>query len=522
MFVVTPDEIRRIDRRAIDEFGIPGIVLMENAALRVVEVINKYYPLKKRDLVVVLAGGGNNGGDGLAVARHLFFDGVQVEVILLAQPERITGDAKINLEIVRRTGIPVYDALNSDGFQLAEQRLCRASLIVDAIFGTGLSRPVEGIFARIIEAVNDADAPVVAVDIPSGINGDNGHVMGTAVKAEDTVTFGYPKRGNLLYPGREYVGRLHVARISLPSDSAEAIGVKDFTLDKVEAAARIKKRSAAGHKGDFGKVAVIAGSTGMTGAATLTATAALRSGAGIAVLGIPASLNDILENKLTEVMTKPLKDNGTGCLHEDCLDDILDLTENMDVLAIGPGLGRNKAISEILRNIFGRINISIVLDADGLNGISENINLLGQHTQPVVITPHVGEMARLTGLTIAEILDSPVLVAQKFSQEQGIIVLLKGATTVVCEPGGRVYFNTVGNSGMATAGSGDVLTGIIAGLIAQGYDAYEAAVLGAFLHGYAGNLAASLRGEAGMLAGDILEALPAALKELYDLSQKDL
>ena len=193
MFVVTPDEIRRIDRRAIDEFGIPGIVLMENAALRVVEVINKYYPLKKRDLVVVLAGGGNNGGDGLAVARHLFFDGVQVEVILLAQPERITGDAKINLEIVRRTGIPVYDALNSDGFQLAEQRLCRASLIVDAIFGTGLSRPVEGIFARIIEAVNDADAPVVAVDIPSGINGDNGHVMGTAVKAEDTVTFGYPK-----------------------------------------------------------------------------------------------------------------------------------------------------------------------------------------------------------------------------------------------------------------------------------------------------------------------------------------
>ena len=182
--------------------------------------------------MVVLAGGGNNGGDGLAVARHLFFDGVQVEVILLAQPERITGDAKINLEIVRRTGIPVYDALNSDDFQLAEQRLCRASLIVDAIFGTGLSRPVEGIFARIIEAVNDADVPVIAVDIPSGINGDNGHVMGTAVKAEDTVTFGYPKRGHLLYPGREYVGRLYVARISLPSDSAEALGAKDFTWIK--------------------------------------------------------------------------------------------------------------------------------------------------------------------------------------------------------------------------------------------------------------------------------------------------
>jgi NAD(P)H-hydrate epimerase len=522
MYVVTPVQMRKIDQRAIDEFGIPGIVLMENAALRVVEKLYSLYSLKKRDRVVVLAGGGNNGGDGIAVARHLYFDGVQAEVILLAQQDRITGDAGINLDIAKKAGIPVNCILDNSDIPLAEQRICQASLIIDAIFGTGLSKPVEGVLARIIEIVNSMEVPVIAVDIPSGISGENGHIMGTAVKAWDTVTFGYPKRGHLLYPGREYAGRLHVAKIGLPSDSAEAIGVKGFTLNKEEAAAVIKKRLKTGHKGDFGKVAVVAGSTGMTGAASLTAEAALRSGAGLVTLGIPASLNCILENKLTEVMTRPLRDNGTGYLQADCLDEIFTLAENMDVLAIGPGLGRNITISEILRNIFGRINISIVLDADGLNGISGNINLLGQHTKPVVITPHVGEMARLTGLTIDEILDSPVQVSQKFSQEQGVIVLLKGATTVVCEPGGRIYFNTVGNSGMATAGSGDVLTGIISGLIAQGYHAFDAAALGAFLHGYAGNLAASLCGEAGMIAGDILEALPTALKELYNQAQKRL
>jgi len=522
MYVVTPKQMRRIDQRAIEEFGIPGIVLMENAALRVVETIYRLYSLSQRDRVVILAGSGNNGGDGLAVARHLFFDGVRVEIILLARPERIAGDARVNLDIARRVGIPVHCVIGDDDIPLAEQRLSQATLIIDAIFGTGLSKPVEGIFARVIELVNRTEVPVIAVDIPSGINGEDGHVMGVAIRADDTVTFGYPKRGHLLYPGREYTGGLDVVKIGLPSDSAEAIGTEGFTLDREEAAARIKGRSRIGHKGEFGKVAVVAGSAGMTGAAALTAEAALRSGAGLVTLGIPASLNCILENKLTEVMTRPLPDNGTGYLHENCLDEILAMVENMDVLAIGPGLGRKKTISEILRNIFGRINISIVLDADGLNGISGNIDLLSQHTKPVVITPHVGEMARLTGLTIAEILDSPVRVSQEFSREHGVIVLLKGATTVVCEPGGRIYFNTTGNSGMATAGSGDVLTGIISGLIAQGYHAYDAAVLGAFLHGHAGNLAAALRGEAGMTAGDILASLPTALKELYELAEKHL
>lgn len=522
MVVVTPSEMQKIDKSAIDDFGIPGIVLMENAAVQVVGVIQEQYSFQKKDGIVILAGGGNNGGDGLAIARHLFLKGANVEVILLVEPEKITGDARINLEIAKKLEVPLCFVYGKDSILWAKKRLNSAHLIVDAIFGTGLSRRVEGIFAEVIAQVNSNGIPVVAVDIPSGINGENGHVMGVAIKAKDTVTFGYPKRGHLLYPGRIYTGKLHVVSIGLPQNSAQNVRAMGFTADEVEAASYLRERPIEGHKGTFGKVAVVAGSTGMTGAAYLTSMATLRSGAGLITLGIPASLNCILENKLTEVMTMPLEDRGTGCLHEDSLDDILVLLRDKDVLALGPGLGKSNGIYEVLRNILGKIHISIVLDADGLNHISGNIDLLKRHSKPVVITPHPGEMSRLTGITIKNIMDYPVDVAQKLAQELKIIVLLKGATTVVCDPHGRVYFNSSGNCGMATAGSGDVLTGIIASFIAQGYHAYHAAVLGAFIHGCAGDLAASLKGEAGMVAGDILEAIPPILAKMYNLSQKAL
>lgn len=517
MVVVTPSQMRKIDQRAIEQFGIPGVVLMENAAIKVVEVIESIYLLGERDKVVVLAGMGNNGGDGLAVARHLFLRGVNVEVFLLAREEAVLGDARVNLDIIKRLRVPLFLVQDEGDVSKLEDSLKGAALVVDAIFGTGLSRPVEGIFAQVIQLVNRMSAHVVSVDIPSGVNGADGHIMGTAVKATDTVTFGYPKRGHLLYPGRKHTGKLHVVPIGLPLDSAQAVGVHAFTLEVEEASAMLRERPAEGHKGTFGRVAVVAGSTGMTGAACLTATAALRSGAGLVTVGIPASLNHILENKLTEVMTKPLQDRGTGCLQEEAMDDILDLVRGADVLALGPGLGKSDAVLEILRNILGNIDISIVLDADGLNNISRDISLLIKHTGPIVITPHPGEMARLTGLDVAQIVESPAEVAERFAQETGVVVLLKGATTVVCHPDGRIYFNTTGNSGMATAGSGDVLTGIIAGFIAQGYEPFEAAILGAFVHGYAGDLAADARGHAGMIAGDILDAVPLALKKMYNL-----
>lgn len=518
LYVVTPEDMRKIDQRAIDEYKIPGLILMENAALKVVDLImSRYIASGTKHHVLVLAGGGNNGGDGLAVARHLFLLGVKVEVALLGEEDHITGDAGTNLSILKKLGVKCFKLSADCRNGIVMDLLSQASLVVDAIFGTGLDRPVQGVFKEAIDAINQSRVPVISVDIPSGVHGETGHILGTAVRAADTVTFGFPKQGHLLYPGRSCTGRLHVVPISLPIDSPEALALKSFTMDRYEAAALIKDRPVDGHKGTFGKAAVIAGSVGMTGAASLASMAVLKGGAGLAVLGIPASLNPVLENKVTEVMTFPLNDRGTGHLTTDCIDQIDTMLEGHSVLAIGPGLGKSSAIREILWNIFGKIDISIVVDADGLNNISEDMELLRIHSSPVVLTPHPGEMARLTGLPLDSIVTYPVKAARDLAVKYGVIVLLKGATTVIAAPDGRTYFNKTGNSGMGTGGSGDVLTGLIASFIAQGYEAYDAAVLGCFVHGVAGDRAAALKGEAGMVAGDILESVPFVLKALYKL-----
>ena len=514
MYVVTPSEAKAMDQRAIEEYSIPGIVLMENAALKTVDIIREKYikdccPGK----VIVLVGGGNNGGDGMAIARHLMLSGIDVELFIFSSEDRITGDAKTNLNILKKLKAAIKWVEDRDDLIMLDRELKGAFLVIDSLFGTGLYRDIEGIQYEAIKMVNSHNVPVVAVDIPSGIHGENGHVMGIAIKATDTVTFGYPKRGHVLFPGREYTGNLHVVPISLPSDSAELEGVFGFTLGDMEVARALKARPSDGHKGIFGHVAVIAGSTGMTGAACLTSMAALRAGAGLVTLGVPASLNPILENKLTEVMTIPLEDEGTGYLVSRSIDRIKKLIEGKDVLAIGPGWGKNCDGLEILRNILGKFSISIVIDADALNHISKDIELLSKHEGPVIITPHPGEMARLTKKSTEEVVRFPVDTAQKLARDFGIIVLLKGATSVVAHPDGKLYFNCSGNSGMATGGSGDVLTGVIASLIAQGYSPYDAAVYGCYVHGRAGDYAKERLGEAGMLAGDILEMLPLVLKD---------
>ncbi|HHY83630.1 MAG TPA: NAD(P)H-hydrate dehydratase [Clostridiales bacterium] len=542
MFVVTPSHMRQIDQRAINEFGIPGIVLMENAALRAVKIIMDRYPLPRCNKVTILAGSGNNGGDGLAIARHLFLSGYRVKVLVVCGRGRLpSGDAGINLQILQKlktTGVytdPGQYAsremqplcLNSsleilytgEGQDLygAIEAVNDAALIVDALFGTGLDRPVTGLYAAIIDEVNKTGIPVLSIDIPSGINGETGQVMGTAVRAADTVTFGYYKLGHLLFPGRNHCGRVHVVPISLPGDSAQSTGVNMFTLNDREASQMLRIRPRDGHKGTFGKVAVIAGSTGLTGAAYLASQAALRSGAGLVTLGIPADLNPIMEEKLTEVMTFPLEDGGHGHLTPQSLKDVCELIEGKDVLAIGPGLGKNPGVFEILWNIFGKFNISIVIDADGLNHISKDMKLLQAHCAPVIVTPHPGEMSRMTGLAVDEIIGRPIETASQFASEYDCIVLLKGAASIVAEPGGRIYVNASGNSGMAKGGSGDVLTGMIASLLAQGYGPFEAAVLGCYIHGRAGDDAARLLGETGMTPVDMIDAIPRTFQRLYKL-----
>lgn len=516
MYVVTANEMGSIDRRAIEKYKIPGIVLMENAAIRAVDIIMKeYYIYKKK--VIVLVGGGNNGGDGLAIARHLHLAGAYVEVFLTFSPDNAKGDANINLEVVRALSIPIVCVLAEKDIAHLEKSLTDGDLIIDALFGTGLSREVEGISRYVIDTVAKYSIPVVSIDIPSGIDGSTGECMGCAVRATHTVTFGYPKRGHYLYPGREYSGRLHIVPISLPNDSGKDTGVCTFTLDEAEASAMLKRRPPNSHKGTFGRVGILAGSTGLTGAAYLTSVAAQRSGAGLVTLGVPQSIQPIMAAKLTEVMTYALPDDGTGYFGQMAGFEAVEFLKDKDVLALGPGMGTNKNVFEFIRYILDRIDISIVIDADGLNNIAGEGDILRDYGHPIVLTPHPGEMARLAGKSIEYVVRHPIECAKDLSQNTGAIVLLKGATSIVANCDGEVYINQTGNSGMATGGSGDVLTGIIASFIAQGYDAFTATVLGCFIHGKAGDMAAEDRGEVGLTAHDILDAAPYALKELYDI-----
>ena len=521
MYVVTPEEMRGIDNRTITEFGIPGIVLMENAAIRTVDVIEREYPdLYKSGRVLVLVGGGNNGGDGLAIARHLMLKGASVKAALFVNEDKFVGDAKANYDIYRALGGKCLFIQDNPGYlQELDSCIGKADLIIDSIFGTGLSRDIEGTVSDVIERVNRSPVPVVAVDIPTGISGVNGRIMGTAIRADYTVTFGNIKRGHLFYPGREYSGKLFVSPISLPRCSAESIGVKTFTLDDGEVSKCLKERPKDGHKGTFGKVGVIAGSLGMTGAACLTSMAALKGGAGLVTLGCPVSLMPIYQSKMTEVMTYPLEDGGAGYLTGDAIPSVQDFLRDKDVLAIGPGLGPKCHGLEILRYILDHFDISIIMDADALNHISKDLGLFPAYKGSIVITPHPGEMARLTGMDIEEITNSPIDVATNFAKEMGVVVLLKGATTVVAHPDGRIYLNSTGNPGMATGGSGDVLTGLIAALVAQGYSTYDAAVYGSFIHGRAGDYAMKKWGEAGLVAGDILNEIPLVFKDMYRLKK---
>ncbi len=520
MYVVTPREMREIDNNAIDKFAIPGIVLMENAAIRTVDIIKREYnALLKKGKVLVLVGGGNNGGDGLAIARHLMLKGVDVKVALFVNEGKFKGDAKINLDIYKKLNGSIMQVTHESHLIDLDVSIGQANLIIDSIFGTGISGNIQGVMFDAIDMVNKSIAPVVAVDVPSGIDGKDGQVKGIGIKADHTVTFGYVKRGHLLYPGRDYVGKLHRVSISLPKDSAKTMGVKAFTLDDREIAHSLKERPRDGHKGTFGKVGVIAGSLGMTGAACLTSMAALKGGAGLVTLGCPASLTPIFQSKMTEVMAYPLEDEGRGHLSRQAIPDIRDFLKDKDVLAIGPGLGTKCDGLEILRYILGEFDISIIMDADALNHISKDTKLLSSYGGSIVITPHPGEMARLTGKSIEEILSSPIETAAEFASEMGIIVLLKGATSIVAHPDGRIYLNTSGNSGMGTGGSGDILTGLVAALTAQGYSPYDAAVYGCYIHGRAGDYAKDKRGEAGMVAGDILDELPLVFKDIYNLKK---
>ena len=510
MRLVTASEMRELDRRAIEEFGIPGLVLMENAGRQVAEVVKEMLGGAAGKRVAVFAGKGNNGGDGLVAARHLFNAGAAVKVYLLADPGEITGDALTNLKIWQKMGQPVEAAVETSLPDLLKNE----DLIVDAIFGTGFRGVPREPAAGIIKAINASGKPVVAVDIPSGLEADTGLARGACVRAARTVTFGLPKLGLVQEPGASYAGRLHVAEISIPAFLLKAGNLKRCLLSREVVGSWLLPRPRAVHKGECGRVLVVAGSRGMAGAACLAAEGAARSGVGLVTLAVPEGLLDVVAAKVTEVITAGLPATSRQTLSKEAGEAVLALAERADVVALGPGVTTHPETAACVQELLPRLPVPCVLDADGLNCFAGRTEVFRQTRFPLVLTPHPGELARLTGHSTAAIQQDRVGVAEKAAKEWGAVVLLKGAASVISSPGGFVYINPTGNPGMATGGSGDILTGIVAGLLAQGLDPLRAAAAGAFLHGLAGDLAASRRGMRGMLAGDILACLPEALKEI--------
>ncbi len=514
MKIATPEQMNAIDGCSINGYGIPGILLMENAASAVVsEAVSMMGGCRGR-MVTAVAGRGNNGGDAFAAARLLYSRGAAVKVYLVGQKAGISGDALFNMTLLEKTGSAVIELMEDRDLEMLTADMNRSQLVLDGIFGTGLGREVSGLTALVIERMNASGKAILAIDIPSGIDGADGTVRGICIKADATVTFCMPKIGLVVNPGCEYAGKLVVAEIGTLPGAIDKQNIHTELTDREQVSGLITIRRSDSNKGDYGRVMILTGSTGMTGCGCLSSMAALRCGAGLVYTAVPGSLAAIYGAAAVEPVVLPLEDDGRGCLSVKSVGQILKHLERMDAAAIGPGLTASDDIRLIVEQIIENSTIPLVLDADALNSISGNPAILKKLKAAAVITPHPGEMARLTGLGIADVQRDRIGTASRFAAEYGVTVALKGSRTVIAIPDGRIFINPTGNAGMATAGAGDVLTGIIAGLAAQGVCVCDAAVAGVFLHGLAGDNAADSLGMHGMVAGDILIRMPQVIKEL--------
>jgi len=523
MRVVRRDEMREIDRRAVEEFGIPSIILMENAGRGVAETVEEYFDPEELSVLCV-CGKGNNGGDGFVVARHLANAGAAVEIVLLGRVDDLKGDALINARIARQSGLAVAEIENEEGFAPWERAMDGYDVIVDAVLGTGFRGSPQGLAAKAIDLINSSAAFVVSVDVPSGIEADGmPWEPELAVEADLTVTMAYLKPCHLLYPTRLYCGEVWVADIGIPNPVVDVEGeVRLMTAD--DAAALVPERIPWGNKATFGKVLVVAGSRGMSGAARLAAMAASRVGAGLVYLGFPQTMAEVFDASLLETVKRPLPDTGDGHLAEAAAEEILGMADDIGVLAVGPGLGTHPETVELVKRLVKEWRKPMILDADALNAISTEPSLLTGEAPALILTPHPGEMARLIGGKADEIDRRRLDTAQEYAKRWGAVLVLKGAPTVIGCPS-ETWINSTGNSGLASGGTGDVLTGVIAGLATQGMAPTDAARLGVWLHGEAADMAVEETGEHSLVAGDLLDWLPWAMLSLLEdaeLEESDL
>ena len=499
-------EMQKLDAQAVKDYGIREDLLMENAGLAVYNVIKDEIGIQGKRFAI-FCGGGNNGGDGFVVARKIHSNGGLVHVYILGDLDNYKDAAKSNLKIIQNIGIEIYEPNNID---ILKDALFKYSVIVDAIFGTGLDREVEGRFKNIINLINEQNSVVISLDIPSGVHGDTGQIMGTAIKATHTISFGLPKLGNLLFPGFEYGGKLHVTHISFPPEMYNHKNMKISINDPVPLPARRMDA----HKGSMGKVLFIAGSNLYLGAPYFAAQSFLKAGGGLSFLATPESVAPHIASKGNELVVLPLSMSKSGSLSMRNLDQLLEFSDKVDMVVIGPGISLNRGAQNLVRSISTEINKPVLIDGDGLTAIAKDLDCIANRSYPSVLTPHMGEMSRLTGKSIAEINKHKIDALQVTSRMLKTIIVLKGAHSLIGYPDGRVFINLTGNPGMATAGSGDVLTGTIAGMLGLGLSVEDAVKNGVFIHGFAGDLAAKQNGQDGLLATDIMNHLPEAIKLL--------
>ena len=518
MKIVTAEEMKKLDRKATTDYAIPSLLLMENAARGLVDQVEKTIGPACGKQVVILAGRGNNGGDGLAAARHFRMRGAQVTVYLFSPIEKVGGDARISLDIWMQTGGALH-VVGSFRWNHLTQALAGSDLILDALLGTGLSHPVEGDYAKAITLINRAGRPVVAVDIPSGISADTGEALGVAVRADETLTMALPKWGHFLQEGLEHRGRLGVVDIGFPPALIEAakIPVDLITPEGLVGFPPLRPRGA--HKGTAGHLLVIAGAFGKKGAAMMTSLAALRCGAGLVTAALPKSI-DLATAGLMEMMTLPLPETSEGTLSLAAEKMLLQALQGKDAVALGPGLSQNEETQRLIRTLIAEVSLPMVIDADGLNALAGDLSALKKRKGPVILTPHPGEMGRLTGKRADLIQRERFTLAADFAERWGAIVVLKGAHTIVATPDRNIRVNHTGNPGMATAGTGDALTGMIAAWLAQGIDPVDAATWGVALHGHAGDLAAAVRGEISLITSDLIEKIPEAIQTFRSAAAK--
>jgi NAD(P)H-hydrate epimerase len=506
--------MREADRRTIADVGIPAIVLMENAGRQVVAAMEAAFDQLATMRVAVLCGRGNNGGDGFVVARTLYSRDVDVAAYLIGQSAEVKGDARTNLEILRNLGADVVEIADAAAWELHGTDLLGSDVIVDALVGTGIETPLTGLFETIVADVNASTRPVVSIDLPSGLLADRSDIAGPSIQATITVTLGAPKLPLVLPPGEPLAGNLVIAEIGIPqSVIGDLEGPWVELLTKESMRPLIEPRSQDSHKGDYGKILIVGGSRGKTGAPALSALAALRSGAGLVTVATPASCMATVAALGAEYMTLPLDEDADGRVVQTAVDRVL--AEPADVLAIGPGLGRSPEVTAFVHALVERSGVPLVLDADALTAFAGDADrLVGRDGHDLIITPHPGEMARLTGLSTEDVQAHRLDVARDFATTHHLHVVLKGHRTIIATPEGRTFINLTGNAGMATGGTGDVLTGTVAAWMGQLLDAEAAAKLAVYLHGLAGDLAEADEGEVGLIATDIVDRLGEAVIDL--------